>query len=393
MKRLAVAVIGCRFNHHLGDRVLCMWRYLAKKYNIDVHILTTDRWIDKPGDSKLKDSKNLKIHKLTTLGAKYGQFKHTMPGLVWHLFKLNPDIVYSQEEPIQMGITWPAYLTAKILKKPFVFYTLENLLTKWFEPIKSVENQIIKGSDLMLAITKESRDVLIKKGADPNKVKVIVETGVDTDKFKPVKNKVENSILYIGRLVPEKGINVLLKARELLIKRNFRYKYIFVGEGPLKNKLMKLSEKNEDIFLLKPTPYPDVSKLYRLGTIFFYASLRTPKWEEQYGYSMIEAMSCGLPVISTKGISGPEAIVEERPLSLSVRWGQRQTRKIGCGNGFLIHEGDHKELAKYIEILMEDKDLLKQMSKNARKDALTKFSKEVVAKETYELLKKVRYGN
>jgi len=61
-------------------------------------------------------------------------------------------------------------------------------------------------------------------------------------------------------------------------------------------------------------PYDRIPELHRLADIFILPSRPTPQWEEQFGYVLVEAMACGIPVISTRSGSIPDIIGESGEL-------------------------------------------------------------------------------
>lgn len=111
-------------------------------------------------------------------------------------------------------------------------------------------------------------------------------------------------ILAVGRLAPEKDHETLIKAF-LLLPKYLNAKLIILGEGPLRNSLESLITKhnlNNFIFLpgfmINPYPWFRSADLFVLSSRF-----------EGFGNVLVEALECGIPVVSTDCLSGPSEIL------------------------------------------------------------------------------------
>jgi glycosyltransferase involved in cell wall biosynthesis len=110
-----------------------------------------------------------------------------------------------------------------------------------------------------------------------------------------VNESKENNILTVGRLVPYKGFDLLIKACSII---NFQYKLFIVGNGPEYNNLINLIDLhklNDRVFILTNVQNNDLNILYKTFNIFCLPSINRA---EAYGISMLEAVSYGLPTIS-----------------------------------------------------------------------------------------------
>jgi len=177
---------------------------------------------------------------------------------------------------------------------------------KWFK------RQAYAGVDHFLAITELARKALLEEGVSGEKITVI-PMGVDLSRFKPVKpNQKVTNILCVGRLVPEKGMGELARAFQGLREKYPNLKLTLVGDGPMKNYLEKIRG-----ITIKRVPYQQIHEEYQKADIFCLPSKTTLNWQEQYGMVLVEAMACGLPIVTTKtGAIGEvcgEAVVYAKP--------------------------------------------------------------------------------
>jgi glycosyltransferase involved in cell wall biosynthesis len=178
---------------------------------------------------------------------------------------------------------------------------------------------------------------------------------IDTEKFKPMlKKEARNKIginngftvLFAGRLIPIKGVNLLAA-----IARELEYiQFIFIGNGPLENTLKHSSNQFSNLHFLGQIQNSNMPVYYSSADIFCIPSL----YEEGLGRVAMEAVSCGTPVIGSKRGGIPEALDDK--ISILV-------------------EPTHESIRRSIELLYEDEDRLKRMRSFCRKYALEHYSK------------------
>lgn len=184
----------------------------------------------------------------------------------------------------------------------------------------------------------------------------IVYNGVDTKLFKPMKAKSFSgkiNILFIGRLYKEKGLLYLFEA----VKDMKDIKLGIAGTGPLKNKL----EKYNLAHFFGDTKHEQLPKL-----INSFDCIILPSLDESFPNSLLEAMSCGKPIIGTKVGGIPEMI------------------KHGY-NGLLIPEKDSSAIKQAL-LKLRDKKLRLKLGKNARKTVLERFENKKQLEKLYKSL-------
>ncbi len=139
----------------------------------------------------------------------------------------------------------------------------------------------------------------LKKYHNRKKGLTLITPGVDFDeikKIKPNKNKVD--VLYVGRLVKDKNIDVLIKAISILAKKNKKISCLIIGHGPEKERLRSLIEQlklQQNIKLAKPLK--ESNEIYaqmKSSKVFALPSIR-----EGFGIVAIESLACNTPVITT----------------------------------------------------------------------------------------------
>ena len=171
---------------------------------------------------------------------------------------------------------------------------------------------------------------------------------------KVTHNLQSHRVIAVGRLIYEKGFDRLLKAWALLpdgIRNDWRLD-IF-GQGECEQSLQRMI--NELGISSSASIRPPTNKIFDeyANSAFLVMSSRS----EGFGMVMLEAMSCGVPVVSFDFKCGPKEIIQD-----------------GI-NGILVPEGDIEMLANTILRLIQDSALRKELGTNTR-NILTTFSQE-----------------
>ena len=199
----------------------------------------------------------------------------------------------------------------------------------------------------------------------------MISNGVDTELFYPDKNKDsktnEVQLLFISRLMPQKGIDILIKACHILNKRGItNYKLTIVGEGHLKDLMFSLIDEynlKEKINYLGWKDLEELPEIYRRADVFILPSVM-----EGMSSVVLQAMASGLPIVASR-VKGFEEVLEENV------------------NGLFAEYNNPGEFANAIEKLIESAELREKMSqKSLEKSKL--FSWESIAKKYLEFYEK-----
>ncbi|RLF22180.1 MAG: hypothetical protein DRN15_09750 [Thermoprotei archaeon] len=161
----------------------------------------------------------------------------------------------------------------------------------------------ILASDLIICVGQKYAENLKKTFPRLRDKVVYLPNAIDNTIFKPAtKEEVEkvkakygikrDYFLFVGRLVKEKGINVLLRAALLLEEKGFDKDIVIVGTGPLKSLVEKYSKKCKIVKYLGYVPTEDLVSLYT-GAM----ALIVPSYAEGLPLTILESIACGTPVI------------------------------------------------------------------------------------------------
>jgi len=295
----------------------------------------------------------------------------------WNLRIIGLNKLIKDLDIINSADTWyPFTYQAVKTGKPTLASQWENIpFNVKGNPYTKIQEYNRKHVTHFIAITEKAKAALITEGVKPEKISVI-PVGLDCERFKPTVKSATNKfgisneatrILFVGRLTPEKGIFDLLKAFELLVKdyRNIELLVVGTGTMEMQSKITLLSEnlkiKNKVKFL-GSISYSEMSQVHNLADIFCLPSVETNFWAEQFGYSIVEAMACEKPIVSTVTGSIPE-IVKDRV------------------TGILVEQKNPVALKAALEELLVDKKKREQFGKNGRKWVLEAFEANKVAKQ------------
>lgn len=192
----------------------------------------------------------------------------------------------------------------------------------------------------------------------------IVPLGTDLDFFEPSAESFRDSyVLFVGRFRSYKGIRVLIETWRKFPERRL----LMVGGGPMEEYVRDCAvEQGLNIEILKDPQDEELRELYRKAQCLVLPSTMR---SEAFGMVQVEAMACGLPVVSTD-------------LPTGVPWVNRH----GV-SGLVVPPCDSKALAEALE-RMDDEKLRNRLSRGALNRARSEFDSRRLFKLTEELMLK-----
>jgi len=143
---------------------------------------------------------------------------------------------------------------------------------------------------------------------------VIPQLGVDPEVYTPpgsIDRPRPLTIGFAGRLIPEKGCDLILRAVHKLGNSGVAVRCTICGDGPASADLLQIAGElgiSDRVCFLKGVPPEEMPRLLQQLDVFVLASRTTPAWAEQFGHVLIEAMSCGCIVVGARSGAIPEVI-------------------------------------------------------------------------------------
>lgn len=255
----------------------------------------------------------------------------------------------------QADFSFPAFSFS--VKRPKILH-LHGLRSNYYKQYWLSRTLLKKVANIYLVLSNQMKKDLITLGISRDKI-IPFPNAIDTKVFCPKEGKPNNTVLYVGRITPDKGLHVLLKAlryakNSLSIKivgpvSNFDLNYYSTISSMIKNENTKGRHKIEYLGVVAREV---LLNCYQNASIFVLPSLYEP-----FAVVVLEAMSCGKPVISTN-VGGVPEIVKNHE------------------NGILLPPNDPVSLAAAIDYLIENSDVRASLGKKARDHVIENYSIE-----------------
>ncbi len=337
------------------------------RLGVDLLTLVPPSWRDERGETKLErvytEGYQLEVIPITFNGNFH---LHYYPTLGKWIHQFRPHIVHIDEEPYNLA-SWQALYHARRGGAKSLFFSWQNINRSYPPPFNWGERWLLNKVDYALAGTDSAAQVWREKGYT-GQMAVVPQFGTDPDLFKPESSRETDqrsfTIGYVGRLVEEKGIHLLVQAAAQLTGD---WHLRLVGSGPYKSELVALAERlniTNRIDWIEWVPSTDMPNQYHLLDVLVIPSLTRPNWKEQFGRVITEAMSSGVPVIGSNSGAIPDIIGEA---------------------GLIVPEGNIEALRDALDNLRCNPDFWVRLSNAGRKRVLSHFTHEQVAAATMQV--------
>lgn len=230
---------------------------------------------------------------------------------------------------------------------------------------------IYEQADRVVLLSEAAVHEASSMGLDPVKASVL-GVAIEEDLFQPsVHSKSEMrgalgmlnapTVLFIGRInFAEKGLGVLLEAFSSVHKEIPHAQLAVIGGGEVARAECEIKELgiSAHVHLLGKKPFRSLPKIINAADVFVVPSL----WMEAFGQVTIEAMSCGVPVVTSDAGASPEINIDGE-------------------TGFVVPAGDVRALARTIIMLLQDDGLRRRMGEAARKRVLENYTYEIMVEK------------
>jgi glycosyltransferase involved in cell wall biosynthesis len=243
--------------------------------------------------------------------------------------------------------------------------------------LRFFEERMLERSNRIIAVSDFTRRELLQYYKVKEAKIRVIHNGVKVDKFKPAADKLkaktelgfnpeDKAILSVGRLYARKGLFTLIESMAL-VKRKFKNaKFIIAGKG-LSNEMRKLVSYatklgvKDNIVFTGYFPDKKLPKLYQAADIFAFST-----FYENLPFAVLEALSTGLPVVTTTVGGIPEMIDSGK-------------------NGFLVEPANSRALADRILYYLEHPTAASEMGLLARKTVENHFDWRLIVKKVVKV--------
>jgi len=237
--------------------------------------------------------------------------------------------------------------------------------------LNSLQRNLCNRSRKLIAVSRFSANAILREHKIPPDKVTVVPNGIDQEVFNPgilgleMKQRwgfpSQRVLLFTGRLDYSKGLTYLIEAFNKIVQRVSDVRLVIVGEGILRNQLLRLARRRNLRNAVKFTGrlHPqDLLKAYAAADIVVCPSLM-----EGFGLSLLEAMAVGKPCVAAASGGMSE---------LLATW----------QNGVLVPPADSIALQLAIETLLSDSNLCQRLGMAARKTVEMNFTLEKMAQRT-----------
>jgi len=239
--------------------------------------------------------------------------------------------------------------------------------------MSKLEMELAQAATLVVTVSNYSLERVVELyGVDLTKIRV-VPNGVDPNVFKPIEVadafrkrlgiKDKHCVLFVGSLVPRKGVHFLVEAAKHVVKYEKDVVFLVVGDGPLLNFLTSYSAKlgiRRNFLFIRKVSDRILPIIYNCADVFVLPSL-----QEGQGIALLEAQACAKPVVAFN------------------MGGVRECVKHG-ETGFLV-EPNSFTLSEAILSLIRDKLMRTSMGNSGRKFVCENFSWDIFAERMFEV--------
>ncbi len=176
---------------------------------------------------------------------------------------------------------------------------------------------VLKSAKTILALSDDSRNELVKMGIPVDRISVYT-TLVDPKIFIPIDQKTcrkklglkdQPTVLSVSRLLPKKGLKVVLE----VAKRLNEIYFLFIGTGPMEKELQDAQAKNNNILFVGAVDNKELPVYYNAADVF----ITIPTYRECFNRTILEALFCGTPVIFSTMDVAAEVIDERAAIAIS----------------------------------------------------------------------------
>jgi glycosyltransferase involved in cell wall biosynthesis len=359
---------------------------MAALEGVKLTVVVPPSWDDPRGFTRLEKVHTKGYELLVTNIIFNGNYHlHFYPGLKKIVRQVEPDIFHIDEEPYNLA-TFHAMRLAQSQRVPTVVFSWQNLWRLYPPPFSWMERYILNRTDALIVGNSEAREVWQRKGYQ-GPLHLIPQFGVDPTiyyrrervvrrgrksvfKYRNVSQPSQPALVigYVGRLVEEKGIEVLLQAAS---KLTGPWTLQILGDGPDRPRLERMVQWlgiSGRVTFDQKLPSTHLPNYFSGLDVLVLPSRTRSNWKEQFGRVLIEAMACDVITVGARTGAIPEVIGEA---------------------GLTFAEGNVLELQTHLQQLLDDVTLRQALRHKGRQRVVENYTQAAVAQKTVQVYRTV----
>lgn len=273
---------------------------------------------------------------------------------------------------------WPRRIACAAHGRELLFNPLPPMLAGGY---KTLRRALLTAPDLFLPVSRYTGRLLQEHGVPPNRIQVL-PNGTNPARFRPrsrttIRDRLglgaRPMLLTVGRLVPRKGVDTVLRALPRLIAAVPEVQYVVAGTGPDRERLKQLAVRRgvrDHVHFVGYVADADLPLYYSAADLFVMPAREAPPDVEGFGLVFLEANACGTPVVGARTGGIPDAVVEGK-------------------TGLLVPPSDPTALTEALSTLLQDPERRSVLSQQGRAHAVGPANWDRVASRAYDLLSSV----
>ncbi|MGA2683070.1 MAG: glycosyltransferase family 4 protein [Candidatus Bathyarchaeia archaeon] len=344
---------------------------LLNKANIPTDVLTfnTDQWRTPSWQGKTENNDGFSVYKIPALNLLWALRSHRLTMRV-NLIPSRFTNILSKYDILhyhELEFSFPLF--SSLVRKPKILHChgldVQFLRRYW------ISHMLMKHlPDYCISISRQMTNEMVSLGINRNRI-FYLPNGVDVNIFKPYGSKIDNLLLFVGRVTANKGVHMLVNALRY-IEKPVQLAII----GPMDNNyrpyiLGLIEDENRrgkhKITYLGPMDNIEIAKWYQKASLFV-----LPSFNEAFPMTILEALACETPVVATP-VGGIPEIVRN------------------YNTGILTSRNEPAELANAIQRLLENKDDIVEFGREGRKQVINNFSLETQVKKLSNIYKQMTF--
>lgn len=336
-----------------------------------VAVAVPDRWVDQSGGAQehaWADDAGVRVVPIPVRGGERDveQLRWSRRALRRLLSDVRPDLVQIEEEPWTQAAATTARIAAR-LGIPTVIFAMDSV-PRSYPPLQRMRRaRTLKAAVGLIGLNSHALSLLARSRPDLPQA-VIPQLGVVPPPALAPSSRGGLAIGFIGRLVPEKGLDLLLRACARLTGN---WTITVVGAGPAQEELEALAERlgiAARIEWLGAPPRGELERVWPRLDCLVSPARTTQRWVESAGRAVLDAMAHGVPVIVSASGVLPEAIGPA---------------------GIVVPEDDVPALAAALQLLDEAPAERARLGQEGRRRALAEYTDDALAAKTVRFWRSV----
>jgi glycosyltransferase involved in cell wall biosynthesis len=352
---------------------------MAALPGVELTVVVPPSWNDPRSPTRLEKIHTRGYEMIVSEIAFNGNYHlHYYPKLKRIVRRVRPDIFHIDEEPYNLA-TFQAMRLAQSVRAGTVVFTWQNLFKHYPPPFSWMEKYVLKHTNALLAGNSEAAKMWRKKGYS-GPIHLIPQFGVDPAIYYRYDRPLRRGRLsvfkqrlvqppsqptlvigYVGRLVEEKGLEILLMAVSQLTGP---WTLQILGSGPDRARLEKMTQWlgiSPRVTFDQRMPSTHLPNYFSGLDVLVLPSLSRPNWKEQFGRVLIEAMACDVVTLGARSGAIPEVIGDA---------------------GLTFAEADAEELRAQLQQLIDDVPLREELRHRGRQRVKDHFTQAAIARHT-----------